>query len=85
MIEGAVYFLCALTSVACAFILLRSYQRNRTGILLWSALCFVGLALNNILLFVDLLFPQVPLQLWRLLPALVGLMLLIYGLIWDLV
>ncbi|MCG3114400.1 MAG: DUF5985 family protein [Candidatus Manganitrophus sp. SA1] len=85
MIEGAVYFLCALTSVACALILLRSYQRNRTGILLWSALCFVGLALNNILLFVDLLFPQVPLQLWRLFPALVGLMLLIYGLIWDLV
>lgn len=85
MIEGAVYFLCALTSVACALILLRGYQRNRTAILLWSGLCFVGLAFNNILLFVDLLTPQVPLEIWRLLPALVGLMLLIYGMIWDLV
>lgn len=85
MIEGTVYFLCALASFACAFFLLRGYQRNRTAVLLWSGLCFVGLALNNILLFLDPLFPQVSFQVSRLFPALVGLMLLIYGMIWDLV
>lgn len=85
MIEGTVYFLCALTSAACAFFLLRGYQGSRTAILLWSGLCFVGLALNNVLLFVDLLTPQISLAIWRLIPALVGMMLLIYGLIWDLV
>ena len=45
---------------------------------------FVGLALNNALLFVDLeVFPQTDLFLLRSLPALIGLLLLIYGLIWD--
>ena len=49
-----VYLLCALTSVACAFLLVRSYRNNRSKLLLWSSVCFVGLALNNALLFVDL-------------------------------
>lgn len=80
----AVYILCAATSLACAVLLLRGYLKNRTRLLLWSGLCFVGLALNNLLLFIDLVVvPTVDLSLWRGLSALAGLLLLIYGLVWD--
>lgn len=79
-----VYVLCALTSVLCAGLLLRSYRSNRTRLLLWSTLCFVGLAINNILLFVDIvLVPEISLQLWRTGSALIALVLLTIGLIWE--
>lgn len=79
-----VYLLCAATSLACAVLLLRAYKNSRVRLLFWSGLCFVGLALNNALLFIDLeVFPKTDLFLLRSLPALVGLLLLIYGLIWD--
>jgi len=80
----AVYILCALTSCACAALLLRAWCRSRTRLLLWFGLCFVGLAANNILLFIDLvLVPELNMELWRNVSALLGLSLLIYGLIWD--
>lgn len=80
----AVYILCAATSLACAVLLLRAYGQSRARLLFWSGLCFVGLALNNALLFVDLVvLPQTDLYVLRSLPTLVGLGLLIYGLIWD--
>lgn len=50
-VATAVYILCAVTSVLCAGLLVRSYLRSRVRLLLWSALCFVGLAVNNVLLF----------------------------------
>jgi hypothetical protein len=79
-----VYVLCALTSVLCAGLLLRSYRANKSRLLLWSTLCFVGLALNNILLFVDIvLVPGVDLRFFRSGSALVGLSLLTIGLIWE--
>ena len=79
-----VYALCALTSIACAVLLLRGYRASGARLLLWSALCFAGLALNNVLLFVDLgLVPEVDLSIWRSLPTLGGLLLLIYGLVWE--
>jgi len=80
----AVYILCALTSCACAALLLRAWLRSHMRLLLWFGLCFVGMAANNILLFIDLvLVPEVNLELWRNVSALLGLSLLIYGLIWD--
>jgi hypothetical protein len=82
----AVFLLCALTSVACAALLIRAYVRSRTRLLLWSSLCFVGLAVNNLILFTDkVLFPDVQLvhPALRALPALLGVMSLIYGLVWD--
>lgn len=82
--EALVYLLCAATSCACAVLLLRAYKQSGARLLFWSGLCFVGLALNNILLFVDLeVLPQTDLFLLRSLPALIGLLLLIFGLIWD--
>jgi hypothetical protein len=81
----AVFILCAATSLACAVLLLRGYARNRVSLLLWSSLCFVGLAVNNMLLVVDLVvFPATrDLLLFRNLSGLVALALLVFGLVWD--
>jgi hypothetical protein len=79
-----VYCLCAVTSILCAVLLLRSYRHSRVRLLLWSGLCFVGLALNSILLVIDMgILTEVDLFVVRSLPALAGLMLLLYGMIWD--
>jgi hypothetical protein len=79
-----VYALCALTSIACAVLLIRGYLQSRARLLLWASLCFVGLAVNNVLLFVDLgLVPELDLSIVRSLPTLAGLTLLIYGLVWE--
>lgn len=80
----AVFLLCALTSMVCAVLLLRGYVRSRSRLLLWSGLCFVGLAFNNALLVVDrILLPDLDLSVWRQVPAVVGVALLLYGLVWD--
>jgi hypothetical protein len=79
-----VYLLCAATSAACAVLLLRAHHRTGTRLLLWSGLCFVGLALNNAMLVVDLiLVPEIDLSTWRLLPAVAGVAVLLYGLVWE--
>ena len=78
------YALCALTASLCAWLLLRGYYRNRYRLLLWGGLCFVGLTLNNALLVVDkLLLPDVNLFTWRLVVALMALLVMLYGIIWD--
>lgn len=79
-----VYLLAAVTSFACALMLYRGYRRSRTRFLLWSSLCFIGLTLNNIILFVDLaMVPELDFSLWRSGVALLSFSLLLYGLIWD--
>ena len=81
---SVVYALCALTSAACALLLLRGYRRQPSRLLLWSTVCFAGLALNNGLLFADLvLVPFADLSVWRGLTGLGSLLILLYGLIWD--
>ena len=79
-----IYILCALTSLGCALLLWRSFRRTRARLLFWSGLCFAGLFLNNLLLFVDLVVaPNVDLAVPRALVALATLALFIYGLIFD--
>ena len=57
---------------------------HRARILLWSTLCFVMLALNNILLFVDLaILPTVDLSPYRNITAALAAILIVFGLIWD--
>jgi len=74
----------ALTAALCAVLLLRGYFRTGRRLLLWSGLCFVGLGVSNVLLFVDLLLvPQASLYTWRLAVAAVSLLLLLYGLIFE--
>lgn len=77
-----VYILCAATSAFCSFLLWRGYRQSGARLLFWSALCFVGFAVNNLLLLVDTRVSADLLTI-RLLPALVGVMLLLYGLIWE--
>jgi len=84
MFAIAVYILCAATSLLCAVLLYRGYRNSGARLLFWSALCFVGFALNNILLIIDVrIVPHIDLSTWRLVPALIGGWLLLYGLIWE--
>lgn len=84
MLANAIYLLCALTSIVCVALLVRGYRQSRVRLLFWSAWCFAGLALNNILLIVDLrVLPQVDLLVWRAVPAVIGVALLVYGLVWE--
>jgi len=79
-----IYSLCALTCLTCAVLLGRSYRRTRVHLLFWSAWCFVGLSVSNILLVLDrLVLPAVDLTLPRLGAALAGLLLLLFGLVWE--
>jgi hypothetical protein len=80
----AVYILCGVTSIACALLLLRGYRASRTRLLFWASLCFVGLAVDNVLLFADLvLLPNVDLFWWRMLAAVAAMFVLVYGLICE--
>ena len=79
-----IYTLCALTALTCTYLLLQAYRRGRYRLLLWSGLCFAGLTLNNVALVLDkLVLPEVDLSLWRTVLALMAMMVLLYGLIWD--
>jgi hypothetical protein len=84
-VASAVYVLCALTSLACAVLLLRAYHTRGVRLLLWSGLAFVGFTVGNIMLVVDrvVIGPEVDLAIWRSLPVLAGLAVLIYGMVWD--
>ena len=81
-----VYLLCFVTSSACAYLLGRSYSKTRARLLLWSAICFLFLAINNLLLVVDLVFLpiDVDLRFARLITALVATCVLLFGFVWDL-
>jgi Family of unknown function (DUF5985) len=83
-LEATVYILSALISLACAVLLLRSFTRTRAALLFWAGLCFAGLTLNNLMLFVDkVLVTETDLSTWRAVPALAGTLLLVYGLVWE--
>jgi hypothetical protein len=85
LFPAAVYILCFLTSTACAWLLGRSYGRSKTPLLLWSSISFVFLALNNLMLVLDLVVwpaPQVDLRLPRLLLALAASCSLLFGFIY---
>jgi hypothetical protein len=81
---GVVYLLCAGTSLLCAVMLFRGYARSHVRLLFWAGLCFIGLMLDNLVLYVDVVIvPDVNLAVWRKLPGLVATMLLVFGLIWE--
>ena len=79
-----VYALCAVTSALCAVLLLRSWLAGRQRLVLWTALGFAGLFLNNLLLVVDQsVFPDVDLQVLRDASGLAAVLVLLGGLIWE--
>jgi hypothetical protein len=81
-VAEAVYILCALTSLACAGLLLRAWRRTPSRLLFWSAVCFAGLAVNSLLLILDLIvLPEYDLRVARLVAAGVGMGALLWVLI----
>lgn len=81
---AAVYLLCFGTSSACAFLLARSYLRTGVRLLLWSAICFVLLAGNNLIVVLDLLvFLDIDLEILRLGFSAAALSVLLFGFVWD--
>ena len=81
----SVYLLCLISSAVCAWLLARRYARSQTRLLLWAALCFGLLALNNLLVVLDLMvITSIDLSLARLFASLLGVLILLYGFIWEL-
>jgi hypothetical protein len=79
-----VYILCLLTCALCAGLLIRSWLKTRTRLLLWTAASFVFLAINNLFLFIDTtVLPEVDLSVFRVSSALIAVAILIFGLIWE--
>ena len=79
-----IYLLCAATSLIAAVLLLRQYAARRTPLLLWSCIAFFGLVLSNVMLFIDLaLLVNTDLALFRTVAGTIGMLALVYGLIWE--
>jgi hypothetical protein len=77
-----IYLLCAATSLMAGVLLFRHYLPRRTPLLFWTALAFLGLAANNVLLYIDLgLFTGVDLALPRTLAGAAAMVTLLFGLI----
>ncbi len=83
----AVYILCAVTSILCALLLLRGYRATRTRLLFWASICFAFLAVNSVILYVDLVIipASSPINLfwYRNTAAVIGMLVLIFGLVWE--
>jgi hypothetical protein len=81
-IAELIYLLCAGTSLLAAGLLIRQHRVRGTPLLFWSSLAFVGLGLNNVLVYLDLaILPSTDLSLIRTLPAAAALLVLVYGLV----
>jgi hypothetical protein len=80
---GIVFLLCAATCLLCAVMLFRGYTRTGVRLLFWSGLRFAGLMLDNIILYADEFVFESDLVIWRKVPGLIALMLLLFGLVWD--
>ncbi len=82
--SATIYILAFVTNLICSFLLLRAYRAVMKRLLLWSGLCFAGLALSSAMVFVDLvIFPRTDLYLIRLGISVAAMALLIYGLIFE--
>lgn len=82
--SSVAYLLCALVSLLCAIMLLRSFFRGRHRMLLWSGLCFAGLTVSNILVFLDLVeLPKIDLYPLRLVVSAASVLTLLLGLLWE--
>lgn len=78
--RSAAYILCTLVCLVCAVMLLRGYFRARHRLLLWSGICFAGLAVSNLFVFLDLvIYLNVDLFLWREVTAAVSVLILLFG------
>jgi uncharacterized membrane protein len=83
-LQPAIYLLCFATSTVCAFLLVRSYKESRIRLLLWVAICFVLLAINNLFVVFDVLFlPAIDLVPFRQAASFSAVAVLLFGFVWD--
>jgi hypothetical protein len=84
LFEAIIYLLCVGTSLLCAYLLARAYRNGRVRLLIWSALCFALLAVNNLILAVDImLLPTIDLTVLRLATSLAAVAVLLFGFVWE--
>ena len=84
MVQIGIYVLCFATSAACAFLLFRGYLGSRTKLLLWSAVSFIFLALNSLVVVFDIaVLPNLNLIPLRYAATLAGIGVLLFGLVWE--
>jgi hypothetical protein len=85
LLPTLVYILCFVTSGLCALLLARNYRRTSARLLLWSALCFLLMAIANLLMVIDLVvLPAADLRASRYLLSAAAVIILVFGLVWDL-
>lgn len=83
-LPGSIYILCTLLSGGCSYLLFKAFREKKFKILFWSSCGFLGFSINNLMLFIDLIvINSADLSVWRTIPALVGVVTLLYGLITD--
>ena len=83
-VPAAVYLLCLATSITCVILLVRAWRRTRARLLLWTAISFFLLSVNNLLLVADLIiFPDAYLTPHRQAATSLALIVLLYGFIWE--
>ena len=78
-----VFLLCFATCVVCLALLALGYMRTRNRLLLWTAVCFVFLAINSGLVVLDVLFLEIDLRIHRQIATLAALSILLWGFIWE--
>jgi hypothetical protein len=79
-----IYGLCTLLSLAIAVMLWRQQRRVPARLIYWTALCFSGLALSNLVLVLDkVVFPELDLRVLRHSISLVSIGLLLFGLVYE--
>jgi hypothetical protein len=80
-IAEAIYLSCGAISLVAAILLLRYYRARRTRLLLWSCVAFVGMAISNVLVYVDLgLLPDLDLAMSRTAAGAISMLVLAYAL-----
>ena len=84
ILPATIYVLCMGASAVCAALLARTYARTRSRLLLWTAVSFTLLALNNLLLVLDMLvFRRVDLWPLRAVTFQGAMIVLLYGFVWE--
>lgn len=74
---------CALTALLCGVLLVRGWTVGRQRLLLGAGLCFLGLGVSSVLLFIDLHYGDLDLQRLRLGISAASMCVLVAGLVWE--
>lgn len=78
----AIFVLTGVTATLCCVLLFRAYWRNRLRLLFWAAISFAAMALEAVILIVNECV-DMDLTVARLIVPLLGLVALLYGMLWE--